>query len=298
MSKIVIIGGTGQIGSRIIREMLAMQVSPSDIIAIVRNEAKAAWMKEAGIEIRYGDYSDPLFSVDLLAGAEKLLFICSPKGDVTIRLKRHLNVIAAAKECGHIRHLIYVGMTAPELQPPSTGYIYIHPPTELAIKGTGIPYTFVRMPLYMEYLVDETDVARAIRTGKLIACSQHSNVNPVHRDSLALAAAKAAVTEGHENKEYSLTYPRTFRFDEIAELISRYSGTHVKHVNVTYEKMKEIFRSYGESDEEIAAGTGKRHGYYMYGMGNVITKDIVDLIGDRLYTIEDYIKDLCIKYRE
>lgn len=124
------------------------------------------------------------------------------------------------------------------------------------------------------------------------------DVNIVHRDNLGLAAAVAAVTEGHENKEYSLTYSRTFDFNYIAELISRYSGKQVEHVNVSYEKMKEIFRSYGESDEEIAAGTGKRHGYYMYGMGNVITKDIVDLIGDRLYTIEDYIKDLCEKCRE
>ena len=108
MGKIVIIGGTGEIGSRIIKDMLALNTKPSDIIAIVRNEQKAAWMKEAGLEVRVGDYSDPLFSPDLLEGADKMIFICSPKGDVTVRLKRHLTVIAAAKECGHIKHLIYI----------------------------------------------------------------------------------------------------------------------------------------------------------------------------------------------
>ncbi len=73
---IAITGATGQLGHYII-ESLMKTVPASQIVAIVRNPAKAQALAAQGITVRQADYGDEAALTSALQGVEKLLLISS-----------------------------------------------------------------------------------------------------------------------------------------------------------------------------------------------------------------------------
>lgn len=94
---IAITGATGQLGHYVI-ESLMKTVPASQIVAIVRNPAKAQALAAQGITVRQADYGDEAALTSALQGVEKLLLISS--SEVGQRAPQHRNVINAAKTAG------------------------------------------------------------------------------------------------------------------------------------------------------------------------------------------------------
>ncbi len=94
---IAITGATGQLGQHVIEELLKT-VPASQIVAIVRNPAKADALSQRGIVVRQADYTDQAAFTTALNGVDKLLLISS--SEVGQRAAQHQNVINAAKAAG------------------------------------------------------------------------------------------------------------------------------------------------------------------------------------------------------
>jgi len=91
---IAITGATGQLGQHVIEELLKT-VPASQIVAIVRNPAKAEALRQQGVVVRQADYTDEAAFTTALNGVDKLLLISS--SEVGQRAVQHQNVINAAK---------------------------------------------------------------------------------------------------------------------------------------------------------------------------------------------------------
>ena len=94
---IAITGATGQLGALAV-EALLKTVPAKDIVAIVRNPAKAEALTQKGVVVRQGDYNDEAALTAALAGVDKLLLVSS--SEVGQRAVQHRNVINAAKAAG------------------------------------------------------------------------------------------------------------------------------------------------------------------------------------------------------
>ena len=94
---IAITGATGQLG-RLVIEQLLKPSRQNQIVAIVRNPAKAEALSQQGIVVRQGDYTDRAALTTALKGVKKLLLISS--SEVGQRATQHQNVINAAKAAG------------------------------------------------------------------------------------------------------------------------------------------------------------------------------------------------------
>ncbi|EOZ1883763.1 NmrA family NAD(P)-binding protein [Escherichia coli] len=94
---IAITGATGQLGHYVIKSLMKT-VPASQIVAIVRNPAKAQALTAQGITVRQADYGDEAALTSALQGVEKLLLISS--SEVGQRAPQHRNVINAAKTAG------------------------------------------------------------------------------------------------------------------------------------------------------------------------------------------------------
>ena len=90
---IAITGATGQLGHLVIEQLLKT-VPASQIVAIVRNPAKAQALSQQGIVVRQADYTDEAAFTAALSGVDKLLLISS--SEVGQRATQHQNVINAA----------------------------------------------------------------------------------------------------------------------------------------------------------------------------------------------------------
>jgi hypothetical protein len=101
-------------GPAVIAGMLKLGVSPDEIVAIARTPAKAASRTEAGVKVRYGDYSKPSTLSAALDGVERLLLNSSSA--IENRVAEHTNVVEAAVAAGaelpadHEQHIAFYGL--------------------------------------------------------------------------------------------------------------------------------------------------------------------------------------------
>ena len=141
---IAITGATGQLGQHVI-ETLLKTVPASQIVAIVRNPAKATALSQQGITVRQADYSDEAAFTTALQGIDKLLLISS--SEVGQRAPQHRNVINAAK-AAHVKFIAYTSLLHADRSP--LGLADEHVATEKMLAESGIAYALLRNGWYTE----------------------------------------------------------------------------------------------------------------------------------------------------
>lgn len=135
---IAITGATGQLGHYVIKSLMKT-VPASQIVAIVRNPAKAQALTAQGITVRQADYGDEAALTSALQGVEKLLLISS--SEVGQRAPQHRNVINAAKTAG-VKFIAYTSLLHADKSP--LGLADEHIETEKMLADSGIVYTLLR----------------------------------------------------------------------------------------------------------------------------------------------------------
>lgn len=222
--KIMITGAAGQLGGLIIENLLQRK-PPGQIIAGVRNPGKTAELKQLGIEIRTADYDTPETLEEAFTGVDRLLLISGSHTDDTVRFAQHKRVIDAAGKAG-IGHILYTSFAYSHKAVSAN----VHSLTEQAIQDSGLPYTFLRNALYIDF-VNVLGLEETIRSGVLTTYPGDWRFNAVPRCDLALATAAILADGGQDNhnQSYELTAPQTWTFDDLAEALSGRAGSPVIH---------------------------------------------------------------------
>jgi NAD(P)H dehydrogenase (quinone) len=226
MSRILITGGTGNLGSVIIDHMLN-GLQGNEITALVRDETKAEGLKAKGIRIKVGSYQDQLALVAAMEGIEKLLLISA--SDLNNRFHQHKNVIDAAKKAG-VKHIFYTGVAMKDISTsPLKPLLNDHFLTEAYIKSGGFTYTFLQNGLYFEVIPMFTG-PNMLETGIFFPAGQ-GKVAFASRNELAEVIATVLLGVGHENKTYALTGAEAYSFSDIVEEVSLLSGKNVSYTS-------------------------------------------------------------------
>ena len=135
---IALTGATGQLGHYVLQDLLNT-VPASQIVAIVRNPAKAQALSQQGVVVRQADYSDEAALTAALQGVDKLLLISS--SEVGQRAVQHRNVINAAKAAG-VKFIAYTSLLHADTSP--LGLAAEHIETEQMLADSGIAYALLR----------------------------------------------------------------------------------------------------------------------------------------------------------
>ncbi|WP_339291544.1 NmrA family NAD(P)-binding protein [Paenibacillus sp. FSL W8-0187] len=244
----VITGANGRLGRFIIKGLLH-RVQPDQIVACVRHMESGKSLEELGIAVRFCDYDEPASLEEAFAGASRLLFISSPHPDDTVRLRQHAHVVEAAKKA-NVGHFLYTGFAFPEHSDISM--THLHLATEHAIRTTGIPYTFLRSGLYMDF-IEALDLNTVMSTGILRIPPGSWKFNAVTRYDLAAAIAGVISGEDHWNKTYELVAPAAWSFND---LVSTLSELTCKPISLcpTYEVQHWIFSFLRKIDTASTSG--------------------------------------------
>lgn len=223
---IAITGATGQLGQHVIESLL--KIVPADqIVAIVRNPAKAQALTAQGISVRQGDYNDEAALTSALEGVEKLLLISS--SEVGQRALQHRNVINAAKAAG-VKFIAYTSLLHADKSP--LGLADEHIATEKMLADSGIAYTLLRNGWYTEnYLAS---APAALEHGVFIGAAGNGKIASAPRADYAAAAARVVAEDGHAGKVYELASDTSYTLSELAAELAKQSGK-----NVVYQDMSE-----------------------------------------------------------
>ena len=222
---IAITGATGQLGQHVI-EALLKTVPAGQIVAIVRNPAKAEALRQQGVVVRQADYTDEAAFTAALNGVDKLLLISS--SEVGQRAAQHQNVINAAKAAG-VKFIAYTSLLHADTSP--LGLHVEHVQTEKALAESGVPYALLRNGWYTEnYLASAPP---ALEHGVFIGAAGEGKIAAATRADYAAAAAKVVSEEGHAGNVYELAGDSAWTLSELAAELSRQSGKPVAYQNLS-----------------------------------------------------------------
>lgn len=237
---IAITGTTGQLGQLVIKELLKT-VTASDLVAIVRNPAKAQALSEQGVTVRQADYNDEAALTAALAGVEKLLLISS--SEVGQRATQHQNVINAAAAAG-VKFIAYTSLLHADTSP--LGLHVEHVATENALAQSGISYTLLRNGWYTEnYLASAPP---ALEHGVFIGAAGEGKIASATRADYAAAAAKVISEEGHAGKVYELAGDEAYTLSQLAAELSKQSGKNVAYQNLSEADFAAALKDVGLPD--------------------------------------------------
>ncbi|HAT7999013.1 NAD(P)-dependent oxidoreductase [Citrobacter braakii] len=222
---IAITGATGQLGQHVI-ETLLKTVPASQIVAIVRNPAKATALSQQGITVRQADYSDEAAFTTALQGIDKLLLISS--SEVGQRAPQHRNVINAAK-AAHVKFIAYTSLLHADRSP--LGLADEHIATEKMLAESGIAYALLRNGWYTEnYLAS---APAALEHGVFIGAAGEGKIASATRADYAAAAARVISEDGHAGKIYELAGDAGWTLSQLAAELAKQSGKKVVYQNLS-----------------------------------------------------------------
>ena len=278
---IAITGATGHLGQLVIEKLLATHHA-QDLVAIVRNPAKAQALTDKGVQVREADYGNPAALASALQGVEKLLLISS--SEVGQRAVQHRNIIDAAKSAG-VQLIAYTSLLRADTSP--LGLHVEHVATENTLAQSGVPYVLLRNGWYSEnYLAS---VPAALEHGAFIGSAGEGKIASATREDYAEAAAKVLSLDNQAGKVYELAGDSAWTLAELAEKISALTGKTVVYNNLSEADFAAALQGAGLpegfarllADSDVGASKGG-----LYDDGHQLSR----LIGRPTTAIDDSLK--------
>ncbi|KAF0334917.1 NAD(P)H-binding protein [Pediococcus acidilactici] len=180
---ILVTGATGNFGGYALK-VLQDLVPEDNLYGLARTEEKGAKLKEAGIKVRIGDYTDSASLQKAFEGIDRLLFVSSTTdGD---RQAQHRDVVEAAKAAG-VGYIAYTsfGKATESTSPLAADHRF----TEQLIEESGIAHTFLRNNWYLEN--EAAFLTAGAKGGKFIYAGGNGQAGWALRREYAEVAARA-----------------------------------------------------------------------------------------------------------
>ena len=282
---ILITGASGHLGKATI-DFLLKKIPAHQISGLVRNEAKAVELREKGITVHIGDYTNYDSMVKAFAGTDKLFLISSNDlgGE---RAAHHINAIRAAKAAG-VQHIVYTGIDIKKSDHSALASVEdAHKETAAYLKTSGLMYTVLNNNLYADVLplfigdkVPETGVFFPAGSGKVPFAT---------RRDMAEASAALLASDDYKENRYVFASDTVSSFEDIAQILTELSGQRVHYLNPS----KEIYM-----EQMIKAGVPETAVGFMAAFGEAIANNELDtkrtvlpvLLGRKPTSLKEYLQ--------
>ncbi|SHN33760.1 NAD(P)H dehydrogenase (quinone) [Duganella sacchari] len=253
---IVVTAATGQLGRLVIANLL--KTTPAaQIVAAVRDRAKAADLAAQGVQVRRADYTDPASLDAAFQGATKVLLISS--NDLGNRVAQHRNAIDAAARA-KVGLLAYTSVLHADRS--TLDLAAEHRATEDAVRASGLPYTLLRNGWYVENYTGS--LGAALAHNALAGGAGEGRISAAARSDYAEAAAVVLTQSGAVEQVYELAGDSAFTLADLAAEVSRQSGKDIPFHNLPQAEYRDLLVNVGlpvplaeliaDSDAQAAKG--------------------------------------------
>lgn len=195
--KVVVIGGTGLIGSKVVSKLAAhdheaVPASPDSGVNTLTGEGLAEVLKGASVVVDVSN--SPSFADD----------------DVMEFFRTSTtNLLKAEKEAGVTHHVALSVVGTDRLQ--ESGYFRAKQVQEELIKDSGVPYSIVHATQFFEFM--KGIAAGATKDDNTVHLAP-IKIQPIYSDDVATAVGRAAIGEPVDGV-FEVAGPDTFQLDEL-----------------------------------------------------------------------------------
>jgi len=278
MSLIAVTGATGAVGTRLAARLATAGARQR---LVVRAPARAPRL--AGAEVRQASgYGAGEEMRAALEGADVLFLM--PAAEAPDRVEQHRTAVDAAVAAG-VGRIVYLSFFG--AAPDATFTLARdHWHTEQHIRATGLPWTFLRMNLYMDFVPGMAGADGVIR-----GPAGDGRVAAILRDDVAAASAAVLTSGGHDGETYVLTGPEAFTLAEAADEIARATGKPVRFHDETDEEAFASRASYGAPEFEVLGWVSS---YWAIRDGSLdgVTDSVRRLTGTAPVSLTEYLREV------
>jgi NAD(P)H dehydrogenase (quinone) len=238
---IAVTGATGQLGGLVVEGLLERGVEPGDIVAIVRDAAKASSLGDRGVQVRVADYADTAALTGALDGVDKLLLVSGSEPGKRVAL--HTSVIDAAEAAG-VSLIAYTSMLKADTSGVSLAAEHLA--TEKRLAQSSVPAVLLRNGWYWENY--GASLQQTVESGTLLGAGGNGRIAGASRADFAAAAVAVLLADDQAGKVYELGGDERITYTELAAVIAEVSGKAVDYKDVSESEYSAILLGAGLPD--------------------------------------------------
>lgn len=214
--KCLVIGATGNIGSRVAQRLVDAGARPS---IFVRSAKRARALFGDRVDIHRGNLDRPGRSLSTALGGVAGIFLVTDGPDLD---QRDRAVAFAAGRAG-VQHVVKLS-TLDVRTGIGTGPW--HARGEQAIRESGVAFTFIQAAGFMSNALGWSESIR--REGVLRSSTGDGKIAFIHPDDIAAVATTALLTRGYDGQALVITGGEALSYGEMAATIGRAIGKPVR----------------------------------------------------------------------
>ncbi|CAA9482534.1 MAG: hypothetical protein AVDCRST_MAG85-762 [uncultured Solirubrobacteraceae bacterium] len=271
---IAVTGVTGEVGGRVAGHLAERGLEQ---LLVVRDASRAPEFERAEVREASRGYEDLEGMRRAFDGAETVFLV--PAAEAENRIEQHQTAVDAAVAAGAQRIVLlsFVGASADHTFTLGRH----HWATEEHVRATGLPCTFLRMNLFMDFvpmMAGEDGVIRGPAGDGRIAAI-------LREDVAAACAAVLASDDDHDGKTYGLTGVEAFTLAEAADALG---------VRFETETVEEAYASRAHLGAPDWMVEGWVTSYLAIAAGELeaVTHDVETLTGQPPATLEQFLRRL------
>ncbi|MEQ1802635.1 MAG: SDR family oxidoreductase [Gammaproteobacteria bacterium] len=229
---ILLTGVTGKTGGETAKQLLAKGAT---LRAIVRNEAKAADLKAAGVELVVGDVADAGTVEHALKGVEKA-FLTLPNGRNQEAQEKQFTDLAVKAGVKHLVKMSSMEAVAHAETPIPKAHWAVEEYIRASGLASGMAWTMVKPNFFMQNLLSS---AAGIKTNRRFSLPMGNGTTGMAdiRD-IGTVCAEVLTGKGHAGQSYEITGPEVLTFADVAERFSTVLGVKIEYVPMPMDQFR------------------------------------------------------------
>ena len=276
--KILVTGATGNVGSEVVRSLLAMG---QPVVAAALDEVDAKKVPGENTETVFFGFGQAETYAAAFEGVGKLFLMRPPQiSDVQQYL---FPVMDYAKTAG-VQQIVFLSLLGVEKQ-----RFVPHYKVEKHLETCGVPYTFLRPSFYMQNL--NTTHRQEIREGaEIVVPVGKAKTSFIDVRDIGAVAARVLSEPGHENQAYGLTGTQALDYYEVAERFTEVLGRPIAYRNPSIPRFIRLQHRQGVPLPFILVMVGL-YTATRFGAGKQVTEEVERLLGRPPIAMRQYIED-------
>ena len=278
---ILVTGATGNIAGLVIPELVNRGAK---VRAFVHDTSKADKLKETGVEIIQGEYSNQGALNTAAEGVDSILAITAPNPDA---VSQAANIIEAAQHSGSPFFLRISALKAADDAPTENGKPHFQ--TDEAIITSGLRYTILRPNFFMQNT--SISVKSIMVDGNMYWGMGQGKLGLIDVRDIADCCVKILLEGGHANKIYTPTGPESISFSEIAKTIEDGLHMHVKYVPIQLDDVRKAIldMGWGAWGAQLMVDYSRA---YSNNWGDLTTQDVETITGNKPRSYRQFVEEV------
>ncbi|WP_170519019.1 ergot alkaloid biosynthesis protein [Ruegeria atlantica] len=268
-SSILVTGGTGKTGSRVVKQLRAKGLAPSVGTRSPQNKN----------DVRF-DWSDPSTFTDAFEGV-RAVYLVAPT-DTVDSLGAMQPGLEAALAAG-VQRFVLLSASSLEEGGPMMGAVHAwlrsNAPEWAVLRPTWFMQNFSELH-HRDPIRDESAIYTATEDGR---------VGFIDAGDIAACTTVLLVTPSVKNTDYILTGPEAISYDVVAETLSNQLGRKITHHRLTVDELARRHQSLG-LPEEYARTLAAMDGVIAGGSEDRVTDSLLKLTGSRPTSIDQFVQ--------